>query len=444
MGKTYFEQLLCMIGSAATSEELPLSDLRTKGRYFIVAITTGTSFKNANFSDLNRYAVQKIPLPALDGPDTKRLAVQLLKLRRPKWSDEQLEKILSDSLFHIALADTAGLPGLIHFLCETSFDGSYVEYLKFRVMGYIAAPNWSHHWSALTTIALARPRLEETSVIEGTYTLRDALDSGTVLYDEIEHEIRLVPVLLASYNAMQPTFNSLVVKNISREVLVGCWTWQDFAKSHALYLSAIMLALQKEERRFNSHLTLRTFLRHVQPQDNVHLEQRLILSSDQKFNGIAFKMDANPCISINPETSNGKCHGVRTECKDSVVFAAPGTPLIDAYLNLQLVRADSSGLEGEITTTLFLQYNHTTNVNTTTQPSQIKVSTMNEQARLLATILAKMGWDHSRLNWLMLWVSNRSIQEDEAPHPKLLWVGKDNLVQHAPLIGPRGLVTQEL
>jgi hypothetical protein len=38
-----------MIGSAATSEELPLSDLHNKGRYFIVGITTGTSFKDASF-----------------------------------------------------------------------------------------------------------------------------------------------------------------------------------------------------------------------------------------------------------------------------------------------------------------------------------------------------------------------------------------------------------
>jgi hypothetical protein len=125
--------------------------------------------------------------------------MSMLRLRWPKWSDEQLDEILSDSLFRIALADTAGLPGLIRFLCDTNVAGSYVEYLHFRVIGYAATQDWSHRWGSLTSIALARPRLVEASIIEDTYTLRDALDSGTVLYDEIEHEIRLVSVLLACY-----------------------------------------------------------------------------------------------------------------------------------------------------------------------------------------------------------------------------------------------------
>jgi hypothetical protein len=42
------------------------------------------------------------------------------------------------------------------------------------------------------------------------------------------------------------------------------------------------------------------------------------------------------------------------------MLAASGTPLIDAHLDLQLVRYDeSSGRENEIPTTLFIQYKHT-------------------------------------------------------------------------------------
>jgi hypothetical protein len=167
---------------------------------------------------------------------------------------------MSDSLFHIALADTGGLPDLIHFLCETSFDASYVEYLNFRVMKYIATQDWSHHrWDSLTTIALARPRLVATSVIEDTCTLHDALDSGTVLYDEIEHEIRLVPVLIASYYAQHPTFNSLVLNVLQSVSCAAERTCQDFKNSYALYLAATMMALQKEEGRFESNVTLGTF-----------------------------------------------------------------------------------------------------------------------------------------------------------------------------------------
>jgi hypothetical protein len=432
VGKDYFEQMLCMIGSAATSQALPLSALRSKGLYFIVGITTGTSFKDANFSTLSGYGVQKIPLPVLDGPNTKRLAMSMLRLRWPKWSDEQLDEILSDSLFRIALADTAGLPGLIRFLCDTNVAGSYVEYLHFRVIGYAATQDWSHRWGSLTSIALARPRLVEASIIEDTYTLRDALDSGTVLYDEIEHEIRLVPVLLASYNAEYPTFDSLVLKVISR---ASHWTWQDFEKSHALYLSATMMALKKEEGRFND-LKLKNFLRHVRPQDNVHLDYGLVLSSEVEFNGIMFETDTKQFI-LKEYGKKRKRHNVRTDYKDSLVHAAKGTPLIDAYLNLELVNNDPSCLGLKVPTTLFIQYKHT---SIDTGALHIKVSAMNAHTEKLSKTLEEQGWDTKTQNWLILWVSNRPILEDVIPHSRLLWVGRDNLEQHAPLIGRRGLV----
>lgn len=51
------------------------------------------------------------------------------------------------------------------------------------------------------------------------------------------------------------------------------------------------------------------------------------------------------------------------------------------------------------------------------------------------------GWDERE--WLFLWVSNRTIVKDMDPDPRLLWVGKSELVMHAPLIGRRGLVPME-
>jgi hypothetical protein len=114
----------------------------------------------------------------------------------------------------------------------------------------------------LTSIALARPRLVEASIIEDTYTLRDALDSGTVLYDEIEHEIRLVPVLLASYNAEYPTFDSLVLKVISRACGIG--PGKTSKKSHALYLVGNNDGFEERGRKIETTVKLKNFLRHVQ------------------------------------------------------------------------------------------------------------------------------------------------------------------------------------
>ena len=48
--------------------------------------------------------------------------------------------------------------------------------------------------------------------------------------------------------------------------------------------------------------------------------------------------------------------------------------------------------------------------------------------------------------WAFLWVTNRKVDTDAAigPHEKLLWVGRDELCEHAPLIGMRGLVAVEV
>jgi hypothetical protein len=257
----------------------PLSDFRIEGRYFIVAITTGTSFMDATFSTLSHYSVAKVPLPVLDERNAEKLAIGFLKLRRPKWSDEELEEIQSDTLFRIAMADTAGLPYLISLLCETKLGASYVEYLTRQVNRHVAAQASSHRWATLATIALARPRMIDSSVIEETFTLRSALDTGIVLYDETEREIRLAPVLFASYNAdHHDLFHSLIIKPIS---CAAEWTWQDFEKLHTLYLAATLMALKKAAPRFRN-IELGNFLRHVKPQRNAHLEYRLILFSGRE------------------------------------------------------------------------------------------------------------------------------------------------------------------
>jgi hypothetical protein len=67
---------------------------------------------------------------------------------------------------------------------------------------------------------------------------------------------------------------------------------------------------------------------------------------------------------------------------------------------------------------------------------------MNAVVDSLSLTLEGIEWDNSQ-NWLILLVTNRQILEDAIPHPKLLWVGKDNLEQHAPLIGRRGLAIKD-
>jgi hypothetical protein len=56
--------LLC-IGESATSRAGAVSELQLNGRFFLVPITTGTSQKDASFSEISCYRVKAVPLPPL-------------------------------------------------------------------------------------------------------------------------------------------------------------------------------------------------------------------------------------------------------------------------------------------------------------------------------------------------------------------------------------------
>lgn len=53
------------------------------------------------------------------------------------------------------------------------------------------------------------------------------------------------------------------------------------------------------------------------------------------------------------------------------------------------------------------------------------------------------GWQEDR-GWIFLWVTNREVVTDKNPDPRLLWVEKSTLADHAPLLGTRGLVPLEV
>jgi hypothetical protein len=421
-GRKFFENMLKCLGSVATSHDSALSDLKSNGRFFLVPITTGTSKKDATFSHISIYGVKSVPLPLLSVADTRKLASAFLK------ANDVNEDFLNDTVFQIALCDCGSLPGLVEILCDNVevAKKSFVRYLHDTVIDEIPDHSgWSSRWPSLSSIFLSRAKLVPDDIIEHDYRLSDALASGTVSYDPVEQEIHLSPVLFRIFNVKYPSFNSILLKFVSNE---ESWTWQDFEKAHLLYLAATMMALQKEKLRFPK-MVLGTFLRHVQPANNVHLEYGLVLPSDVTFDGTQYKLDDHHCL-VKP--LKRRRHGVETECQIYARLAATGNPFVDGYMNL-ILRTETSG--ADLHTTLFVQYKHTTMSHT----SSCKVSEMNEQVIELDRTLRAMKWARKR-HWLLLWVTNKPIHVDGKPHKKLLWVGKDELENHAPLIGLRGLV----
>ncbi len=86
---------------------------------------------------------------------------------------------------------------------------------------------------------------------------------------------------------------------------------------------------------------------------------------------------------------------------------------------------------------LFIQYKHS-------KPEAngvVKVSKMNASVVLLESRLNSCGWVEPE--WLFLWVSDRYIEVDDVADKRLLWVGENELENHAPLIGRRELAPIE-
>jgi hypothetical protein len=338
-------------------------------------------------------------------------------------------KFLDDTVFQIALADCGGLPGLVQLLCQQIDARGQFHGFQFhaQVQEMInLQEGWDHCWKSLFSIFLARPKLWPDDFSEGENGFRHAVDSGMVSYDPDEREIGLAPVLFNTFNTRAMLCNPLLLKAVTE---AHDWNRQDFKEAHMLYLAATMMSLQREQSRFNE-MTLGTFLRHVQPGDNTYLLQNLILPPDVAFDGIMYQCDDEQCLDRPPRR---ELHSVDITNENQVILSKPGTPFVDAYINLRL--HNKTGERTDLPTTLFVHYEH----STMRRPPKLKVSAMNKVINELLTTLVAMQWDIDRL-WLFLWVTNRPIGVNAKPHEKLLWVGQDNFEKHAPLIACRGLV----
>ena len=115
------------------------------------------------------------------------------------------------------------------------------------------------------------------------------------------------------------------------------------------------------------------------------------------------------------------------------------TPIVDAYVNLKLSEMEADNDTKAESTTLFIQYKHSKLM----AKGKVKVSEMNREVQKLGDYLKDKSSKWNGRPWIFLWVTNWEIVKDADPDPNLLWVGRDKLIDHAPLIGRRGLVPME-
>ena len=219
--------------------------------------------------------------------------------------------------------------------------------------------------------------------------------------------------------------------------------WQRFESAHICYLAAVLFAIAATQEQFwtrkNHRLTLSSVLAYVSPSSHPIFEK--VFTPQDSFDALDIIKDLQQCIPrVNAKS---KEHMVNTTDLDHMHQALDGTPIIDAYVNLKLSSGEGSLAAGaatmDETTTLFIQYKH----SKLESDAQVKISEMNDTVTRLETYLSKSESNWGGRPWIFLWVTNRAIADNAIPHPNLLWIGKDNLIDHAPLIGRRGLIPEE-
>ncbi|CAJ1926732.1 unnamed protein product [Cylindrotheca closterium] len=422
-GRNFFLKMLQCLGSLATSNDSAVRDWHRAGSFFLVPITTGTSSTDANFTELSKYQVHHLALPVLDTATRKKMAAECLQ-GNANVDKNQISNILENDLFQVALADTGGLPGLVEFACEYNFqqgNSSPVQHLHLKVAAYVNK-KWDAKMKSIVSASLSRIRVSNAFVLmagtDTTFTVQSALDGGTIFLQN--HEIRLAPAVLGKFTNDNDMLHSLILKAPTR---ADPWTWQSFEKVHLLYLAATMGAMVKEREQFKD-ISLRTYLRNLQPAGNSYLSQKLVLPLEFQSNN--YIEDERQCIS------NQKIR-VTTEDHAHVHLAKAGTPIVDGYLNVKVL--------GGKRLTIFLQYKHSELLSSN---ARVNVSHMNEAAQNLDHCLdPQHGWDVEG-DWIFVWVTNREVIQDvEAIHERLLWVDSNSLCEHCPLIGERGLVARE-
>ena len=415
----------------------------------VYPLVSGTTFDDVAVDHASHYATVALPLSPLNIDQSLELARD--RMNKKNVDHSLVDSIMQENLFQVAIADTGGLPGVVIWAADgathskTFEQGDYIAELVRATSAYAKFPQ-DNRWKQIIYCSLARPPLKFNSVLvrhqsesntSRGWTVKDASESGSVIVKQStsdkDLQLRVASCFVAASSTEYalPLETSILFANLSKS---DRWTWQRFEEAHAHYCAAVLNALY-ETRRFWSergqHIRLKHVFRSAQPQCEV---LDWVLEPQKDFQLTVHRDEKQ---SIPKSNSPNLAHSIDIYDKQRVHLAKAGTPIIDAHFNLS-VKAFLNGDEKELT--VFVQYKHTAQIDTS---AKIKVSEMNAAVINLMDKLSSHGWPPSR-EWVFLWVTNRLVDLDVEPNDKLLWVGRNEVYEHAPLIGMRGLVTGEV
>lgn len=431
-----------------------LSSYERSGRGKIIyPIASGTTYNDVAVNHDSHYQTEPLPLASLNLEESLALARDRLVKKR---ADAQLvDQIMGDTLFKVAVADAGGLPGAVIWAADralqnmTLTQGTFIAQLVAEARSYAKFPE-KGRWEQCILCSFARPPLKGHSVLvrrqhgdngdeeSKDWTVTNASESGSITVTTRGgfKEIRVAPCFLAASDSTHnlPLNTSILLANLS---WADGWTWQRFEQAHAHYYAAFLNALDKTQRFWSENVNQNMFVRdvfpHVQSQNCLLLDW--IVKPTKDFNYGSVIAEARQSIPRS-NAAHGTEHRVDILDFNNVHLAAPGNPITDAHFNLNVERVANDPQQGM---TVFMQYKHSVDLEADTT---VKVSAMNGAVETLRGRLAKHGWPRER-EWLFLWVTNRSVVVDVPANENLLWVGREELFEHSPLIGMRGLVAVE-
>ncbi|CAB9511248.1 expressed unknown protein [Seminavis robusta] len=424
----------------------------SKGKIIIYPVASGTTYNDVAVNHNSQYQTKPLPLASLKLEESLALAKD--RLVKKGAGTELLSQILGDTLFKVAVADAGGLPGAVIWAADragqsmTLDQGTFIAELVAEAKSYAKFPA-KGRWEQCILCSFARPPLKGHSVLvprqsgdngdeeSKDWTVTRASESGSITVTTRGgfKEIRIAPCFLAASDSTHnlPLNTSILLANLS---WADGWTWQRFENAHAHYYAAFLNALDKTQRFWsengNQNMFVRDVFPGVQSQDCSLLDWIVKPTKDFNYGSVVAETEQSiPRSNAAPGTE----HSVNILDFHNVHLAAPGNPITDAHFNLNVERVANDPQQGM---TVFMQYKHSVDERGTT----VKVSEMNGAVETLRGRLANHGWPRDR-EWLFLWVTNRSVEVDVPANEKLLWVGREELFEHSPLIGMRGLVVDE-
>ena len=436
-GTTYFQNLVLSIRKAVNMQRVTGRLTRFAGRYFIVPVATGTSFRDVSFgTSISKN--EKIMLRLLQETDRISLATALLDSMASNRDYEidavDVKTVLEDNLFHVALGDTGGLPGFVFFLCTSITkkmirDGTYIASLNSNVKNYVGTLEDSEtYYAEIEHLMNSRVILYPGDKFKDKKaTILSLSDRGCIHAEATGSEggfrVLVAPVMTTMFQGFSDYSSIVPLLGKSKG-----WTWEQFEKAHAHFISKTLSGLFECKGRFDC-LCLNNIFRGSKY--SYCLADKM--AADVHVQRMDCKVDRKQCFkkaTRNHSNREAKSNPVEVEDMNHVHIAAPDTPFIDAYFNLAPVDTNSKPI------TVFLQYKYSSE----SQNLNVKDILTSYDGLILALQATRIDiWNRRDILYVIVTNRTTSINPAKPEDRRIVWIDRSSLEEHMHVFGGRGL-----